>query len=314
MSLRFAVIGAGGVGGYFGARLAAAGHDVTFLARGEHLRAIRRDGLRVESIKGDVHIRPARATDRPEEIGPVDVVLCAVKAWQLPDALRSIPPLLGPGSVVLPLQNGVEAVDEARKAVGRERVLGGAAWIRAEIAAPGLIRHRGIEPRIVLGEPDGGESARARDLAAVLRGAGVSAEAAADIVAVLWSKLVFISATSAVGAVARVPIDAYRAVPETRALLVAAMQETMAVARARGVALAPDVLDRTLGFVDALPADTTSSMQRDVMAGRPSELDAQCGAVVRLGGEAGVPTPVNDFLYAVLAPQERAARKAAGLA
>jgi 2-dehydropantoate 2-reductase len=312
--MRFAVVGAGGVGGYFGARLAAAGHDVAFVARGEHLSAIRRDGLRVESIKGDVHIRPARATDRPEEIGPVDAVLCAVKAWQLTEALRAMPPLLGQDTVVLPLQNGVEAVDAARKALGRERVLGGAAWIRAEIAAPGLIRHSGIEPRIVLGEPDGGESGRARDLAAVLSAAGVSAEATADIVAVLWSKLVFISATSAVGAVARISIDAYRAVPETRALLVAAMEETMAVARGRGVALAPDVLERTLAFVDSLPAGTTSSMQRDVMAGRPSELDAQCGAVARLGREAGVPTPVNDFLYAALLPQERAARQAAGRA
>jgi len=144
--MKLAVVGAGGVGGYFGARLAAAGHDVTFVARGEHLRAIRQDGLRVESIKGDVHVRPARATDRPDEIGPVDAVLCAVKAWQLPSALRAMPPLLGKDGVVLPLQNGVEAVDEARKALGRERVLGGAAWIRAEIAAPGLIRHSGIEP------------------------------------------------------------------------------------------------------------------------------------------------------------------------
>ena len=308
------MVGAGGVGGYFGARLAAAGHDVTFVARGEHLRAIRQDGLRVESMKGDVHIRPARATDRPHEVGPVDAVLCAVKAWQLPAALSAMPPLLGKDSVVLPIQNGVEAADEARKALGRERVLGGAAWIRAEIAAPGLIRHSGIEPRIVLGEPDGGLSARARDLASVLSQAGVAAEATADIAAVLWSKLVFIAATSAVGALVRVPVDAFRSLAPTRALLVAAMRETVAVAAARGVALGPDVLDRTLAFVDSLPAGTTSSMQRDVMAGRPSELDAQCGAVVRLGRDAGVPTPVNEFLYACLLPQERAARQAAGLA
>jgi 2-dehydropantoate 2-reductase len=312
--VRFAVVGAGGVGGYFGARLAAAGHDVTFVARGEHLRAIRQHGLRVESIKGDLHIRPARATDRPDEVGPVDAVLCAVKAWQLPDALRATPPLLGKDSVVLPLQNGVEAVDQAAKALGRERVLGGAAWIRAEIAAPGLVRHSGIEPRIVLGEPGGGASVRARDLAAVLAQAGIAAEATGDIAGVLWSKLVFISATSAVGAVVRVPIDAFRSLAETRALLVAAMKETMAVAEARGVALAPDVLERTLAFVDSLPAGTTSSMQRDVMAGRPSELDAQCGAVVRLGREARVPTPVNDVLHAALLPQERAARQAAGIA
>jgi 2-dehydropantoate 2-reductase len=241
-------------------------------------------------------------------------VLCAVKAWQLPDALRATPLLLGKDSVVLPLQNGVEAVDQAAKALGRERVLGGAAWIRAEIAAPGLVRHSGIEPRIVLGEPRGGPSVRARDLAAVLAQAGIEAEATGDIDGVLWSKLVFISATSAVGAVVRVPIDAFRSQVETRALLVGAMKETMAVAKARGVALAPDVLERTLAFVDSLPAGTTSSMQRDVMAGRPSELEAQCGAVVRLGREARVPTAVNDVLYAALLPQERAARQAAGIA
>lgn len=312
--MRVAVFGSGGVGGYFGARLAAAGHDVAFIARGEHLRSIREAGLHVESAKGDIHLPQARATDRPEEIGPVDCVLCTVKAWQLPEALRAMPALVGAGTLVLPLLNGVQAIDEIAAVLGRACVLGGAAWIRAEVAAPGRIRHSGIEPRIVLGEPEGGLSGRAEALAEALRAAGVQAEASEDIRSVLWSKLVFISATSAVGAAVRVPMDVFRAVPPTRALLVAAMEETIAVARACGIRLPSDLLERTLAFVDALPAGTTSSMQRDVMGGRPSELEAQCGAVVRLGREAGVPTPVNAFLHATLLPQEILARQAAGLA
>lgn len=311
--MRVAVVGAGAVGGYFGARLAAAGHDVAFVARGAHLRAIQERGLRLESIKGDLHLHPVRATDRPEEIGPVDLVLCTVKSWQLAPALAVMPPLVGPETLVLPLLNGVEAVDLAAATFNGDRVLGGVTWILAEIAAPGVIRHPGIEPRIVLGELAGGTSARAESIAEALRGAAVRAEASDDIRAVLWSKLVFISPTSAVGAVARVPIDELRFIPATRALLVAVMEETMAVARGRGISLPPDLLQQTLAYVDALPPDTTSSMQRDVMAGRVSELEAQCGAVVRLGRDAGVPTPANAALYAALLPQERRARQAAGL-
>lgn len=311
--MRIAVFGAGGVGGYFGARLAAAGHDVAFIARGEHLRSIREAGLRVESIKGDLHLPDARATERPDEVGPVDWVLCTVKTWQLPEALRAMPALMRPATVILPLLNGVEAVDEAAAVLGRGCVLGGAAWIRVEVAAPGRIRHSGIDPRIVLGEPEGGTSERAEALAEALRAAGVQAEASEDIRAVLWSKLVFISATSAVGAAVRVPIDVLRALPPTRGLLATAMEETIAVARAYGIRVPSGLLETTLAFVDALPPGTTSSMQRDVIGGRPSELDAQCGAVVRLGREAGVPTPVNEFLYATLLPQDLRARQAAGL-
>jgi 2-dehydropantoate 2-reductase len=311
--VRVAVLGSGGVGGYFGARLAAAGHEVAFLARGAHLRALREAGLRLRSIKGDLHLEPVRATDRPEEVGPVDCVLVATKAWQLPAALPLLPPLLGPATTAVPLLNGVEAVDAIAAVAGAGRVLGGAAWIRAEVEAPGRIHHAGIEPRVVLGEPGGGVTARVEALVAAFREAGVAAEASADIRSVLWSKLVFIAPTSAVGAAARVPIDVLREVPATRALLVAAMEETMAVATAHGARLDPGLLAATLRFVDGLPAGTTSSMQRDVMAERPSELEAQCGAVVRAGRALSLPTPVNDVLYAALLPQERRARSAAGL-
>ena len=308
--MKIAIFGTGGVGGYAGARLAAAGHEVHFIARGPHLEAIRRDGLRVESIHGDLHIRPARATDRPAEVGPADWVLCAVKTWQLPEALAVMSPLLDPGTAVLPIQNSVEAADRVAEALGPEHVLGGAAWIRAEIADPGLIRHAAIEPRIVMGELDGGPSPRADALQRALQTAGVRAEVSSEIRSVIWSKFLFIASFSGVGAVTRADAGETRALTPTRALLRAAMEEVGALARAHGIRLSPDVIGETLRFVDELPAGGTSSMQRDLLAGRPSELEDQSGAVVRLGRAAGVPTPVHDFLYAALLPQERRARSA----
>jgi 2-dehydropantoate 2-reductase len=306
--MKIAVFGTGGVGGYAGARLAAAGHDVHFIARGPHLEAIRRDGLRLESIKGDLHIRPARATDRPAEIGRVDWVLCAVKTWQLPEAVAAMPPLLGPDAPVLSVQNSVEAADRIGEALGAGHVLGGAAWIRAQIAEPGLIRHDAIEPRIVLGELSGGPSPRAEEVQGALAGAGIQAEVSGEIRAVIWSKFLFIASFSGVGAAARAAAGELRALPATRAMLRQAMEEIAALARARGVRLADGVVEETLRFVDALPASGTSSMQRDIFAARPSELEDQSGAVVRLGRQAGVPTPVHDFLYAALLPQEKRAR------
>lgn len=307
--MRIAVFGSGGVGGYFGARLAAAGEEVHFIARGPHLEAIRRDGLRVESFLGDVHIHPARATDRPADIGPADWILCAVKSWQLPAALDAMAPLLGRGTTVLPLQNGVDAALRVGAALGRERTVAAAVWIRAEIAAPGVIRHGGVEPRIVFGETDGRESVRSEDLRRAFVAAGVRAEVSGEIESVVWTKFVFIAATSAIGAATRVPVDEFRAIPETRALVVAAMEEAAAVARARGVVIGAEVLPATLAFLDGLVPGTTASMQRDIQSGRPSELHDQCGAIVRLGREAGVATPVNSTLYAALLPQELRARR-----
>jgi 2-dehydropantoate 2-reductase len=309
--VRIAVFGSGGVGGYFGARLAAAGEEVVFLARGAHLRAMQSTGLRVVSPLGDLHLDPAHAAADPAEIGPVDAVLCAVKAWQVPDVAVAMAPLLGPRTVVLPLENGVEAADQIAAAVGRERVLGGACWIVARIEAPGVIRHDGVEPRVVLGELDGEASPRAAALAAAFTHAGVRCEASREISAVLWRKFLFITPTSALGAVTALPPAAYRAVAETRAVLIAALEEIAAVARAHGVPLGPaDVVD-TLAFIDGLPANATSSFQRDVAEGRPSELEAQSGAVVRLGAAEHVPTPVHAFLYAALLPRERLARSRA---
>lgn len=309
--MRIAVVGAGGVGGYFGGRLAEAGEDVVFLARGAHLDAIRKNGLTVESVAGDFRVSPAAATDDPESIGVVDAVVVAVKAWQVRDAAASMRPLVGPATAVVPLENGVEAPDELAAALGAGPVLGGLCKIVAFIAAPGVVRHTGVAPSLAFGEMDGTESDRVRRLRALFRRAkGVTVEEPADIRVALWQKFIFISAMSGVGAVTRAPADVVRSVPESRRLLESAMREAQAVGRGRGVPIPEPTADRTLAFFDTLPAGSTASMQRDIQEGRPSELEYQTGAIVRLGREAGVPTPVNDFLYAALLPQEKRARQA----
>jgi 2-dehydropantoate 2-reductase len=310
--MRIAVFGSGAVGGYFGARLAQAGESVVFLARGAQLEAIRRDGLTVTSSAGDCEVRPAEATDDPTAAGPVDVVLVAVKAWQVPEAAKAVLPMLRPESVVVPLQNGVEAAGQLAAEVGAGRVLEGLCKLLSTLEAPGRVRQAGMTPRVEFGERDGRRTERVEALrAAFERAVGVSVGVPEDIGAAVWEKFLFIAPFSGVGAVTRVAAGPLRAVPETRGLLEAAMGEVAALARARGVRLREDAVPRTLAFVDGLPADATASMQRDILAGRPSELEQQNGAVVRLAREAGVPVPVNAFLYASLLPAERKAREPA---
>jgi 2-dehydropantoate 2-reductase len=298
------------VGGYFGGRLAQAGEEVTFIARGAHLQAIRERGLRVDSLKGDFIVHPARATEDPAEVGEVEAVLVGVKAWQMPEAARSITPLVGRETVVVPLGNGVEAPAQLGAVLGREHILGGLCQISALIAGPGHIRHVGIEPYVAFGELDGGPgpgqgpSERVERLRAAFVRAGVAVEVPADIQAAMWNKFLFIAAFSGVGAVTRAPIGVIRSLPETRALLQGAMEEILAVARARGVALPADSVEKRMAFVDGLQPGVLASMQRDIMEGRPSELEAQSGAVVRMGRENGAPTPVHAFIYACLQPQE----------
>lgn len=307
--MRIAIFGAGGVGGYFGGRLAQAGHAVAFVARGSHLAALRRDGLTVESVSGDFHVQPVQATDEVREIGSVDAVLVCVKAWQVSEAADALGPLLRAESFVVPLQNGVEAAGELGATVGADRVVHGLCRIMSFVAAPGRIRHTGIVPRVEFGERDGRPSARVTALLdAFAKTEGVSASVPPDIAVALWEKFLFIAPVSAVGAVTRMPAGTFRAVPETRALLETAMREVLSLGRARGVALRDDAVARTLAIVDALPAEGTASMQRDILEGRPSELDYQVGGVVRLAAEAGLDVPASRFLYASLLPAERRAR------
>jgi len=299
------------VGGYFGGRLAQAGESVAFVARGAHLEAIRRDGLRVESVAGDFAVSPAEAHGDPAAVGSVDAVILGVKAWQVPEAASALRPMLRDDTVILPLQNGVEAADQLVAALGPGRVLGGLCRLVSFVAGPGRIRHAGVAPRVELGELDRRRSDRVERLrAAFERCQGVSVATPEDIRVALWEKFLFIAPFSGVGAVTRMPAGEMRAVSETRGMLEDAMREVFDLARARGVALPEGSVERTLRFVDALPAEATASMQRDILEGRPSELESQTGAVVRLAAEAGVSVPTNRFLYASLLPSERKARGA----
>jgi len=312
--MRIGVFGIGGVGGYFGGKLAQAGEEVIFIARGEHLQAIQQSGLRVDSPKGDFHIKPAQATDDPRTAGVVDCVLVGVKAWQVSAAAAAMKPMVGEQTVVLPLQNGVDAPKELAAVLGVEHVLGGLCKISAQVIAPGHIRHMGMEPTIVFGEIGDWGSASAimavqvERLRDIFSRAGVRAETPADIQAAMWEKFLFIVAISGVGSVARAPVGEVVSLAGSRRMLEQVMEEIYAVALAKGVSLAEDAVSRTMAFVAGLPASSVPSMQRDILNGKPSELEYQNGAVVRMGQESGVPTPVNAFIYSSLLPQERRAR------
>ncbi len=306
--MRIAVFGTGGVGGYFGGRLAQSGEQVVFIARGEHLRSIQANGLRVDSLKGDFVLHPAQATDDPSQVGAVDVILVAVKAWQVPAAARAMQPMVAEHTFIVPLENGVDAPGQLAEALGEAHVLGGLCRISAFIAGPGHIRHVGIEPYVAFGELNRRPSQRAENLRLAFERAGVVVEIVEDVHVAMWSKFLFIAAISGVGAVARAPAGVIRSIPETRQLLVSAMEEIYNLGRNRGVDLPADSVAQTMAFIDGMAPEVTASMQRDIIAGQPSELESQNGAVVRMGVESGVSTPVNAFLYGSLLPQEQRAR------
>jgi 2-dehydropantoate 2-reductase len=307
--MRIAIFGTGGVGGYFGGRLAQAGHDVTFIARGKHLAAIKKNGLRVESILGDFIVKPVQATDNPGQVGQVDIILVAVKAWDVPSAAEAIQPMLGENTLVIPLENGVEAPGQLSSVLGKAHVLGGLCRISAFISAPGVIKHVGVPPYIAFGELDNALSQRVKELVDVFAHLdGVSVDVPKDIHKAMWEKFVFIAAVSGAGAVTRQPIGVVRSLPESRAMLLHAMEEVVTVGRACGIDLDRDTAGRVMSsIVDRAPEGTIPSMQKDLMEGKRSELEEQTGAVVRLGREKGIPTPVNEFIYASLLPLEQAA-------
>ncbi len=306
--MRIAIFGAGGVGGYFGGRLARVGEEVVFIARGEHLQQIQSNGLQIDSLKGNFHVTPAQAKDDPRQVGEVDAVILGVKAWQVPEAARAMQPMIGAGTCVLPLQNGVEASEQLVEILGREHVLGGMCRISSLIKAPGHIAHVGLEPYVALGELDNHLSERVERLRSAFERAGVWVEVPADIQAVVWAKFLFIAPISGVTAVTRAPLGVVRSLPETRRMLTEAMQEVYGVATALGIHLADEIVMNTLAYVDTLPDKTTPSMQRDILEGKPSELGAQNGAVMRLGLKCGVPTPIHTFIYNSLLPTELRAR------
>jgi 2-dehydropantoate 2-reductase len=298
--VRVAIIGAGGVGGYFGARLAVAGNDVVFFARGAHGAAIRENGLRVESGLGALDV-PAKTSDDPVAIGPVDVVLFTVKLWDTEEAAHLIPPLLRDDTAVISLQNGVTKDEMLRKAVPSRALVGGVTFIAATIERPGVIRHTGTMQRIVVGEYDGSASPRLERFAAACRDAAIDIVRSDDIERQIWEKFVLIVGLSGATSAIRKPIGPIRENPRARALLHALLKEAVAVGRARGVALDPGYADDRLAFCDTLPAGMTSSMHGDLERGQRLEMPWLQGAVVRLGDAAGIDTPANRFVEEVLA-------------
>jgi 2-dehydropantoate 2-reductase len=299
--MKIAVVGAGGVGGYFGGRLAEAGADVAFLARGAHLDAMRARGLRVVSPKGDIHVSRVKAAADPAEIGPVDVVVFAVKLYDVESALASVAPLLGRDTVVVPLQNGVDSVATVTRAVGRERTAGGTCYVSAVIAEPGVIRHTAMD-HLLFGELDGVRSPRLLAFKEACAAASFQSTLSGDIVLDIWTKFVRLSVMSGMTAVTRSPLGVINDDPELWAMLQEAVREAMRVAHAKGIAVAASTVEDVAAAYAKLPPQTRSSMLEDLERGRRLELPWLSGAVMRIGAEVGVPTPIHRFITAVLGP------------
>jgi 2-dehydropantoate 2-reductase len=306
--MRVVVYGTGGAGGYFGAQLALSGEQVIFVARGEHLKALRTTGLRLETPSGDTFIRPVEATDDPSGVTDADLVLVGVKAWQVPDVAEALRPLVGDGTLVVPLQNGVEAASQLSAVLGAEHVLGGLCGTLSWVAGPGHIRSAGGQNFIKFGELDNRRSERVERLREAFAKAKVPVEVPSDIDKALWDKFLMVTSFGAVGAITRAPMGIIRSTPETRRLLEHCVEEVVAVARAREVALSETTVADTMKFYDSLPHGATTSLQRDIVAGKPSELEYWSGAVARLGRESQVPTPTHAHIYSCLLPQELRAR------
>jgi 2-dehydropantoate 2-reductase len=299
--MKIAVMGAGGVGGYFGARLAQAGCDVSFIARGAHLAALRERGLVVESKLGNVSLPKVRATDDPAALGFVDVILIGVKLWDTEAAVRAISPIVGPTTAVLSLQNGVQKEDVLRRVLGSGPIIGAVCYIAATIAQPGVIRHTGTMQKLLFGEYDGRRSARAEALLEACQRGGIDAELSQDVRKAIWEKFVFLVGLSATTTTIRLPIGPIRTHPRTRLFLLDAMREVVAVGRAQGVALSEEYAEDRLAFCDRLPAEMTSSMHNDLERGNRLEVAWLSGGVIELGRASGVLTPVNRAVTDILA-------------
>jgi 2-dehydropantoate 2-reductase len=305
--VKIAVMGAGGLGGYFGARLAQGGHEVHFIARGAHLAAIKAEGLRVRSVRGDFELPPARTpvTDDPSSIGPCQVVLFTVKSYDTDDAAQRLDPLLAPETAVISLQNGIDNEDRLAARIGPEHVVGGVAFIFAGIAEPGVIRDSGGPARIVLGELDGRRSERLDAFLAACRESKIDAAIAPNIRVALWSKWAFICAQAGLTAATRLPIGEIQASPAAWDLFRQVVTEAWRIGRAEEVPLPDDLVEQHLTFASGLEPDAHSSLYDDLVAGRRMELEALLGELVRRGERSGVPTPAAGALYSVLEPWAR---------
>jgi 2-dehydropantoate 2-reductase len=304
--MKIVMMGSGGVGGFFGGRLAKSGHDVTFVARGSHLAALRKAGLTIENEpQGDIHVPTVKATDDVASIGIADVVILSVKLWDTEAAARQVLPVVGPETAVLSLQNGVVKDDIMRSVFGDKAVIGGVCYVATHIAQPGVIHQTGTMQRIVIGEYDGRRSKRIEGLHAALAASGVTAELSDDVRRSIWEKYVFLVGLSATTTTMRSTLGPIRSNPQTRAFLHDVIREVVAVGRAHGVALPIDYADNRMAFGDTLPVDMTSSMHHDLEKGNRLEVEWLSGGVVRLGHEKGVPTPCNRAVCDILALHAR---------
>jgi 2-dehydropantoate 2-reductase len=298
--MRIAIMGSGGLGGYFGARLALGGADVHFVARGKHLQAMRSDGLRIEGPE-PLHVARVQATDNPAEIGVVDVVMLGVKLWDTDPAIAQMRPLVGPDTAIISFQNGVLKDQYLRAAFDARQVMGGVGYVATVIEAPGVIRQTGPMQRLLFGEFDGSRSARGEALLAACLAGGIKAELSSDIVREIWQKYVFLVGLSGTTATIRKPIGPIRSNPQTRAFLLDVMREVVAVGRAHGVALPEDYAEVRLKLADEVSPDMSASMAHDLQRGNKLEVRWLSGGVVELGRAKGVPTPLNRAIADILA-------------
>ena len=306
--MKIAIIGTGGVGGYFGGRLAMAGNDVTFVARGAHLAAIRENGLTVKSIHGDFLVKPAQATSDIASIGKADLVIVATKAWQVKEVAGDIFKITGPQTMVLPLQNGVLASNELKEVLPAQNVISGLCRIISKIDVPGVINHFAVDPTIVFGECDNTRTERMNQLDALFKLARIKSKHAEDVQSELWKKFTSICVSGLLG-ITRSTYGEVRECPETREMMFRLFNEIVDLARVRGVNIETDFVQKTMSFIDTFPYDSTSSLTRDVWEGKPSELEYQNGTVVHLAEKAGIEVPVNRFIYHALLLMEKRARR-----
>jgi 2-dehydropantoate 2-reductase len=305
--MKIAVIGVGGVGGYFGGKLAHAGNDVTFVARGESLRALKNNGLTVKSINGDFKVEKVNVTDNFREISGADLIMIGVKAWQLKEIAIQLKPVIADHTVVLPLQNGVMAVEELQEVLPAKNIISGLCRIISKIEAPGVINHFGVDPVIIFGETDNSHTSRLEKIKTVFDQSGINSKIPSDIQSELWKKFITIC-VSGLLAVSKTTYGELRELPETRQMMIDLFNEIFMLSQKIGVFIPDDFVDKTVTFIDSFPYDTTSSLTRDVLEGKPSEIEYQNGTVVKLGQIHGIETPVNRFVYNCILPMEIRAR------
>ena len=307
--MNIVIYGTGGVGGYFGARLVESGNTVTFIARGKHLEAIKKNGLQLKSPKGDYLVKPANATSNISEISNIDLVLICVKTWQLAEVAEKIKLFLSENTMVISLLNGSNNADVLCSIIDRKHVLGGLCKVISKVEDYGVINHISYEPTIVFGELKNEKTERAVQLEKIFSNSGVKTILAENIQIEIWIKFLFISTVSAIGALTRALMGEMIASPYIKEMMYKTAEETVSIAKAKGINLPKDVIEKQFEIIDSQPYNTSSSLQRDFLDEKPSEIEAQNGAIVKMGDELDIPTPINDFLYYCLLPQEKRNRQ-----